>query len=59
MIKIKLKNVQEVVLQKRGGIQTKILGKFIDLEKEIEKQIIKQIKQTFADEGIEAEIVQE
>jgi len=59
MIKIKLKNAQKIVEEKRGGMQTNILSKFIYLEKQVEKKIIMQIKQTFAEEGIDDEIIQE
>ena len=56
MITIKIKNVKEVVRNQKGTIFSIFGTKFIDCEKIIEKEIIKQIKNSLKEKGIEAEV---
>jgi len=56
VILIEITNVDELVKQKKGRIAS-IIGPLItDVEAEVEKVIIEQIKEAFAGEGVKAKI---
>ncbi|HEX6383531.1 MAG TPA: cytochrome-c oxidase [Anaerolineae bacterium] len=57
MILIEITNISELVKQKKGAIAS-IIGPFVkDVEAEVEKVIIEQIKEKFAGEGVKANII--
>ena len=57
MIVIEITNVDELVKRKKGRIASIIGPLLTDVEAEVEKAVIEQIKEAFGGEGVEAKIV--
>ncbi len=56
MITIKIKNVAEIVQRQNGWFVAKVVGSVIDLAPRVESVVIDKLKQSFADQGIIADI---
>lgn len=57
MIVIEITNVQEIVRRERGLLAAK-LGPFLaDLEAEVERNVISELRAAFEEQGIEANVV--
>jgi hypothetical protein len=56
MIVIEIINVNHLVEREKGKIAAKVGAFLLDLEAEVEKNIIAEIKATFAQKGVQAKI---
>lgn len=56
MITIKIKNVREIVKAHRGPFAARFGSYFVDLQSEVEKEIVRQLQEVFAEKKIKAEI---
>ena len=54
MITIKITNVQQVVLTKKGWFVANIVGAVVDLEAEVETVVMERLRASLASEGVEA-----
>lgn len=59
MITIKITNVDELVSAKRGWFVANVVGALVDLEPRVEAIVIERLRESFAQEGIEAVIEQQ
>ncbi len=58
MIKIKLTNVDAIVEKQKGWFVAHVVGSVIDLESRVETIVIEKLRESFAEQGIEAVIEQ-
>jgi hypothetical protein len=56
VIKIKIKNVDQIVKNQRNWLISKIAPYFVDVEKRVEEAIVKQIREVFRAKKIRASI---
>jgi len=56
VIKIKIKNVDQIVKNERSWLISKIAPYFVDVEKKVEEAIVKQIREVFRAKKIRASI---
>ena len=56
MIKIKIKNVHEIVEQEQNWFISKMAPFFVDVEQKVEEAIVAQLKEVFNSKNIKAEI---
>lgn len=56
MIKIKVLNSKQIVANERGKFISRLAPYFIDLDRRVEEEIVKQIEKVFAERNIIAEI---
>lgn len=56
MITIKILNPRQVVAQERGRLVARVASYFIDLERRVEEEIVKEIQKVFEERNIKAEI---
>jgi hypothetical protein len=54
MITIKITNVDELVTTSKGWFMANVVGAFVDLEPRVEAIIIEKLRESFAQEGIQA-----
>lgn len=61
MIVIRIKNVREIVAKRKGRFLSKIAPWFIDVERRVEEEIVRQLQSVFAEQDIQAviEVVKE
>jgi hypothetical protein len=59
MITIKITNVDELVTTSKGWFMANVVGAFVDLEPRVEAIIIEKLRESFAQEGIQAVIQQQ
>ena len=56
MLVIEVTNAREVVRQRIGRLGSRLIGKVVDPEAQVEKALIQEIETAFRDFGIEARI---
>jgi hypothetical protein len=56
MITIKIKNVAEIVERQKGWFIANVVGSVVDLGPRVEAVVIEKLKQSFAEQGIVADI---
>ena len=56
MIKIKIKNIHEIVEQEKNWFISKMAPFFVDVEQKVEEAIVVQLKEVFNSKNIKAEI---
>ena len=56
MIKIKIKNIHEIVEQEKNWFISKMAPFFVDVEQKVEEAIVAQLKEVFNSKNIKAEI---
>jgi hypothetical protein len=54
---IEVTNAREVVRQRIGRLGSRLIGKVVDAEAQVEKALIQELETAFRDFGIEARIV--
>ena len=54
MITIKITNLQQVVLAKKGWFVANIVGALVDLEAEVETVLMERLRASLASEGVAA-----
>ena len=61
MIVIKVKNAREIVAKHKGRFLSKIAPWFVDVERRVEEEIVRQLQSVFAEQDIQAviEVVKE
>ncbi|MCB0293919.1 MAG: hypothetical protein KDI38_06785, partial [Calditrichaeota bacterium] len=61
MIVIKVKNAREIVAKRKGRFLSKIAPWFVDVERRVEEEIVRQLQSVFAEQDIQAviEVVKE
>ena len=57
MLIIEVTNAREVVRQRLGRLGERLIGKVVDAEAQVEKELIKEMETAFQEFGIEARIV--
>ena len=57
MITIKIKNAQQIVEKEKNWFVAKLASRFIDLQQKIEETIAEEIKKSFRERNIEADIL--
>ncbi len=57
MLVIEVTNAREVVRQRIGPLGSRLIGKVVDAEAQVEKALIQELETAFRDFGIEARIV--
>lgn len=56
MIIIRVKNVQEIVARRKGRLLSKIAPWFVDVERRVEEEIVRQLQAVFDEQDIRAVI---
>lgn len=56
MITIKIKNVDDIVEKQRGWFIANVIGSVVDLGPRVEAVVIEKLKESFAEQGILADI---
>ncbi|MBS1122748.1 MAG: hypothetical protein H6Q90_4976 [Deltaproteobacteria bacterium] len=56
MITIKITNVEDVVEKQKGWFIANVVGAFVDLEARVEDRVIEQLRESLANQGVEAVI---
>ena len=56
MITIRINNPREAVRRHKGWLASVVGDRFLDLETEVERRVVAQLRETLAEAGIEAEI---
>ena len=56
MLVIEVTNAREVVRQRIGRLGSRLIGKVVDAEAQVEKALIQELENAFRDFGIEARI---
>lgn len=56
MIQIKILNAKEVVLKRKGRFVSSAAGIVIDLQKTVEREVMRQIRKSLEEQGIKADI---
>ncbi len=56
MLLIEVTNAREVISQRIGRLGSRLLGKVVDAEAQVEKALIQELENAFRDFGIEARI---
>ncbi|MEB3320630.1 MAG: cytochrome-c oxidase [Cyanobium sp.] len=56
MLLIEVTNAREVISQRMGRLGSRLLGKVVDAEAQVEKALIQELENAFRDFGIEARI---
>ena len=54
---IEVTNAREVVRQRIGKLGSRLIGKVVDAEAQVEKALLQELESAFRDYGIEARIV--
>ncbi len=57
MLIIEVTNAREVVRQRIGKLGSRLIGKVVDAEAQVEKALIQELENAFREFGIEARIV--
>ncbi len=57
MLIIEVTNAREVVRQRIGKLGSRLIGKVVDAEAQVEKALIQELESAFREFGIEARIV--
>ena len=57
MLIIEVTNAREVVRQRIGKLGSRLIGKVVDAEAQVEKALLQELETAFRDYGIEARIV--
>ncbi|MCP9775830.1 cytochrome-c oxidase [Cyanobium sp. HWJ4-Hawea] len=57
MLVIEVTNAQEVMRQRMGPVGSRLLGKIVDAEAQVEKALIQEMETAFKEFGIEARIL--
>lgn len=57
MLLIEVTNAREVVSKRIGKLGSRLIGKVVDAEAQVEKALIQELETAFRDFGIEARIV--
>ena len=57
MLIIKVTNARDVVRQRVGRLGERLIGKVVDAEAQVEKELIKEMETAFQEFGIEAKIL--
>lgn len=57
MLIIEVTNAREVVRQRIGKLGSRLIGKVVDAEAQVEKALIQELESAFREIGIEARIV--
>jgi len=56
VITIKIKNVDDIVEKQRGWFIANVIGSVVDLGPRVEAVVIEKLKESFAEQGILADI---
>lgn len=57
MITIRLKNVGDLVEKQKGWFVANVIGSVVDLTPRVEAVVIEKLQASFAEQGIEAEVL--
>ncbi|MEB3169648.1 MAG: cytochrome-c oxidase [Cyanobium sp.] len=57
MLIIEVTNAREVVRQRIGKLGSRLIGKVVDAEAQVEKALLQELESAFRDYGIEARII--
>ncbi|MFM8276593.1 MAG: cytochrome-c oxidase [Cyanobium sp.] len=57
MLVIEVTNAREVVRQRIGRLGSRLIGKVVDAEAQVEKALMQEMENAFRDFGIEARII--
>ena len=57
MLVIEVTNAREVVRQRMGRLGSRLIGKVVDADAQVEKALIQELETAFKDFGIEARIL--
>ena len=57
MLLIEVTNAREIVKQRIGRLGSRLIGKVVDAEAQVEKALIQELETAFKDFGIEARIL--
>ena len=57
MLVIEVTNAREVMRQRIGSLGSRLIGKVVDAEAQVEKALIQELETAFKDFGIEARIL--
>lgn len=56
MIRIKIMNAKKLVAREKGRLISKLAPLFIDVQHEVEKRVVEELKKVFQEKEIEVEI---
>lgn len=56
MITIKIHNAREIIATEKGRLAARVGGLFIDLERKVEEEVVRQLHVVFSSKNIRAEI---
>ncbi|MEO6598749.1 MAG: hypothetical protein ABIQ16_02685 [Polyangiaceae bacterium] len=54
MITIRITNVKQIVLEKKGWLVANVVGAVVDMEEQVEAIVVERLRASLATEGVEA-----
>jgi hypothetical protein len=58
MIRIKITNAKQIVLEKKGWLVANVVGAVVDMEAQVEAIVVERLRASLVSEGVEAIIEQ-